>query len=47
MAYDGKGRWVPSEDINWTQDREALREQLTEKGLDWRHEGAYGVRTDD
>ena len=45
MAYDNKGRWVPSEDINWSQDTQALREQLTETGLDWRHEGRDAFRT--
>jgi len=45
MAYDTKGRWVPSEDINWTQNRQALREELTATGLDWRHEGKYAFRT--
>jgi len=47
MAYDDGGRWIPSEDINWSQDRQALREQLTETGLDWRHEGRYAFRTND
>ena len=47
MAYDERGRWIPSEDINWSQDRQALREQLTETGLDWRHEGRYAFRTND
>ena len=45
MAYDERGRWIPSEDINWSQNRQALREQLTETGLDWRHEGKYAFRT--
>ena len=47
MAYDERGRWIPSEDINWNQDRQSLREQLTATGLDWRHEGAYAFRTND
>ena len=49
MAYDDKGRWVPSEDINWDltpENREALRLELTATGLDWRHEGKYAFRTD-
>ena len=50
MAYDNKGRWVPSEDINWTRDtedqRQALRMELTRSGLDWRHQGKYAFRTD-
>ena len=50
MAYDNKGRWVPSEDINWTRDTEeqkqALRMELTRSGLDWRHQGKYAFRTD-
>ena len=46
MAYDIKGRWVPSEDINWSQDRQDLRMELTAAGLDWRHEGKYAFRTD-
>ena len=50
MAYDNKGRWVPSEDINWTRDTEAqkqaLRMELTKSGLDWRHQGKYAFRTD-
>ena len=46
MSYDEHGRWVPSEDINWSQDRQALRMELTQSGLDWRHEGKYAFRTD-
>jgi len=46
MAYDTKGRWVPDEDIDWTQDRQDLRMELTEAGLDWRDEGKYAFRTD-
>ena len=50
MAYDSKGRWVPSEDINWQRDTEkqkiALRNTLTESGLDWRHHGKFAFRTD-
>ena len=50
MAYDTKGRWIPSEDINWKRDTEAeknaLRKQLTESGLDWRHHGRHAFRTD-
>ena len=50
MAYDNMGRWVPSEDINWTRDteaqKEALRMELTKSGLDWRHQGKYAFRTD-
>ena len=49
MAYDIQGRWVPSEDINWdlsTENRDALRLELAETGLDWRHEGKYAFRTD-
>ena len=46
MAYDNKGRWVPSEDINWSQNRQDLRMELTAAGLDWRHEGKYAFRTD-
>ena len=47
MAYDARGRWIPSEDIDWSQDRQALREQLTATGLDWRHEGRDAFRTND
>ena len=47
MGYDTKGRWVPDgEAIDWQQDRAALRLDLTERGLDWRHEGKYAFRTD-
>ena len=50
MAYDNKGRWVPDEDFNWnvTTDSEkwALRDELTQSGLDWRHAGKYAFRTD-
>ena len=46
MAYDNKGRWVPSEDIDWSQGRQDLRMELHKAGLDWRHEGAYAFRTD-
>ena len=47
MAYDEHGRWVPDgEAIDWQQDRAALRLDLTERGLDWRHEGKYAFRTD-
>ena len=50
MAYDDKGRWVPSEDITWARDTEAqkqaLRMELTKSGLDWRHQGKYAFRTD-
>ena len=49
MAYDDKGRWVPSEDIDWdysAENRDALRLELTATGLDWRHEGKYAFRTD-
>ena len=50
MAYDNKGRWVPSEDLTWTRDTEAqkqaLRMELTKAGLDWRHQGKYAFRTD-
>ena len=49
MAYDIQGRWVPSEDITWdlsTENRDALRLELAETGLDWRHEGKYAFRTD-
>ena len=47
MAFDEKyGRWVPDEDIDWTQDRQDLRMELTKSGLDWRHEGKYAFRTD-
>jgi len=49
MAYDDKGRWVPSEDIDWDltpENRDALRLELTATGLDWRHEGKYAFRTD-
>jgi len=48
MAYDTSGRWVPSEDINWdlsTENRDALRLELSATGLDWRHEGKYAFRT--
>jgi len=49
MAYDTGGRWVPSEDLTWTRDTEAqkqaLREELTTAGLDWRHQGKYAFRT--
>ena len=48
MGYDTKGRWVPDgEAINWQQDRESLRHDLTARGLDWRHEGQYAFRTDE
>ena len=48
MGYDTKGRWVPDgEAINWKQDRESLRHDLTARGLDWRHEGQYAFRTDE
>ena len=50
MAYDSKGRWVPSADITWKRDTEAekqsLRMKLTSTGLDWRHQGKYAFRTD-
>ena len=46
MGFDIRGRWVPSEDINWSQDRQDLRMELTASGLDWRHEGKYAFRTD-
>ena len=47
MAYDKHGRWVPDGPaIDWQQDRAALRLDLTERGLDWRHEGMYAFRTD-
>mgnify|MGYP003301309620 CR=1 FL=1 len=47
MGCDTKGRWVPDGDaIDWQQDRQALRMDLTERGLDWRHEGKYAFRTD-
>jgi len=49
MAYDTGGRWVPDEDLTWTRDTEAqkqaLRMELTEAGLDWRHQGKYAFRT--
>ena len=50
MAYDNKGRWVPSEDLTWStsteQEKQTLREDLTKAGLDWRHQGKYAFRTD-
>jgi len=50
MAYDNMGRWVPSEDLTWTtsteEQKQALRMELTESGLDWRHQGKYAFRTD-
>ena len=50
MAYDTKGRWVPSEDLTWSTSTEAqkqaLRMELTKSGLDWRHQGKYAFRTD-
>ena len=46
MAYDDRGRWVPSEDINWSQNTQDLTATLTESGLDWREEGKYAFRTD-
>lgn len=49
MAYDKHGRWVPSEDITWdlsTENRDTLRLDLEETGLDWRDEGQYAFRTD-
>ena len=50
MAYDTKGRWVPSEDLTWSTSTEKekadLRLKLTETGLDWRHQGKYAFRTD-
>ena len=50
MAYDSKGRWVPSADITWKRDTaaetQALRMKLTSTGLDWRHQGKYAFRTD-
>ena len=49
MAYDTKGRWVPSEDLTWTRDTEAqkqaLREELTAAGLNWRNRGQDAFRT--
>ena len=49
MAYDNKGRWVPSADITWKRDtaaeKQALRERLASTGLDWRHAGKYAFRT--
>ena len=45
MAYDEHGRWIPSEDINWDLKGEALRVELANTGLDWRHEGKYAFRT--
>ena len=49
MAYDTKGRWVPSEDITWStsteQEKKALRDQLTESGLNWRNRGQDAFRT--
>ena len=48
MGYDTSGRWVPDGGaINWQQDRESLRHDLTARGLDWRHEGQYAFRTDE
>jgi len=50
MAYDETGRWVPSEDLTWTRDTEeqkqALRNQLTEAGLEWNDGGKSAFRTD-
>ena len=50
MAYDNKGRWVPSEDLTWStsteQEKADLRMDLTKAGLDWRHQGKYAFRTD-
>ena len=50
MAYDNKGRWVPSEDLTWTRtteaQKQALRTDLSKAGLDWRHAGKYAFRTD-
>ena len=50
MAYDKMGRWIPSEDINWTRnteaEKQALRMELTKAGLDWRHKGKYAFRSD-
>ena len=50
MAYDNKGRWVPSEDLTWStsteQEKQDLRMDLTKAGLDWRHQGKYAFRTD-
>tara|TARA_R100001463_G_scaffold104504_1_gene159044 strand:+ start:44 stop:1309 length:1266 start_codon:yes stop_codon:yes gene_type:complete len=49
MAYDTGGRWVPDEDLTWSRDTEAqqqaLRLELSEAGLDWRHQGKYAFRT--
>jgi hypothetical protein len=51
MAYDERGRWIPSEDIDWSltepDDLANLRTELTKSGLDWRHEGKYAFRTND
>ena len=43
MAYDIRGRWIPSEDITW--DAPDIRQQLVQSGLDWSQEGAYAFRT--
>ena len=50
MAFDKETkRWVPDEDLTWTRDTEAqkqaLREELTAAGLDWRWQGKYAFRT--
>ena len=47
MAYDNFGRWVPSEDIDWTQNTADLTATLAESGLDWRDEGKYAFKTDE
>ena len=49
MAYDNKGRWVPSEDLTWAtsteQEKQALRNQLISSGLDWSNRGQTAFRT--
>ena len=50
MPYDKETkRWVPDEDLTWTRtteaQKQALREELTAAGLDWRHQGKYAFRT--
>jgi hypothetical protein len=54
MGFDKRGRWVPDgEALPWlnksdnqgVKAREHLRRELTESGLDWRHQGKYAFRT--
>tara|TARA_R100000781_G_scaffold55484_1_gene36110 strand:+ start:69 stop:1289 length:1221 start_codon:yes stop_codon:yes gene_type:complete len=46
MAYDNYGRWIPSEDINWTTSTTDVIQQLQDSGIDWGDEGANVFQTD-